>query len=112
MPTAETSTKVNDCNLKRSVCYKAGAPFFCQKCVKRIRSPQYIIKRNIRRRSKTMSKLCHVQILSPREVEGYSCEMGEAVFSRQIAIGMFRFHQVAKLIRRSYKQGTHNAEKF
>ena len=36
MPTAETSTKVNDCNLKRSICDKAGAPFFCQKCVKGI----------------------------------------------------------------------------
>ncbi len=33
MPTAETSTKVNYRNLKRSVCDKAGAPFFPVKSV-------------------------------------------------------------------------------
>ena len=34
MPTAETNTILNKHNLKRSVCDKAGTPFFCQKYVK------------------------------------------------------------------------------
>ena len=35
MPTAETSTKVNYCNLKRSICDKAGAPFFLSRVCQR-----------------------------------------------------------------------------
>ena len=41
MPAAKAKTKVNYQNLKRSACFVAGAPFFCQKYVRGIYFPQY-----------------------------------------------------------------------
>ena len=71
------------------------------------------MERNIRRHPKIISKLCHLQMLSAREVEGYSCGIAEAAFSRQIKIGVFRFRQAPKFSRMSTKfefQGTHSTE--
>ena len=91
MPTAETSTKVNYCNLKRSICDKAGAPFFLSRvCQRDMISPIHSGKEH-QTASENYIKLCHLQMLSAREVEGYSCGIAEAAFSRQIKIGVFRF---------------------
>ena len=99
MPTAETSTKVNYCNLKRSICDKAGAPFFLSRvCQRDMISPIHSGKEH-----QTASENYIKTMSSANEVEGYSCGIAEAAFSRQIKIGVFRFRQAPKFSRMSYK---------
>lgn len=70
MPTAETSTKVNNPTSNGASAIKQALRFSVRS-MSNVYEVSDRVERKIRCQSKVMSNLCHVKMITAKEVEGY-----------------------------------------